>query len=165
MRFAVRAVDRLVEALAVVLLLSLLAAVVLGVIFRQLGDPLAWSDEMAQYLLVWTGFVGWVIATRRRSHIRIDALASRLPGAAQKGLEALVQAAVAALGLGLAVHAVRLIERNWDVEAVSLPVPTGLLYLPLPFVGAVVALQALFELSAVLRGRPLRSASAAEAIT
>ena len=63
--------DRLVEAAAVVLLLAMLAAVFLGVVFRLVGEPLAWSDELAQYLLVWTAFIGWIIASRRRSHIRI----------------------------------------------------------------------------------------------
>ena len=165
MRLLVRTVDRLVEAAAVVLLLSLLAAVVLGVVFRQLGDPLAWSDEAAQYLLVWTGFVGWVIGTRRNGHIRIDVFSSRLPIALQRALEVLTQAGIVALGVGMAVHGYALIGRTWDVEAVSLPVPTAILYVPLPFAGAVVALQALADLFDALSGRPRRAQASAEALS
>jgi TRAP-type C4-dicarboxylate transport system permease small subunit len=165
MRFVLRTADRLVEAAAVVLLLSLLAAVVLGVLYRLIGDPLAWSDEAAQYLLVWTGFVGWVIGTRRNGHIRIDAVSKRLPAGAERVLEAIVQASVLALGIGLAFHAMRLIGRNWDVEAVSLPIPTALLYVPLPFTGAVVALQAAADLVGVLTGKPLRRPHQAEALS
>ena len=58
--------DRLVRYAAVALLLTLLATVVAGVVSRQLNAPLAWTDELAQYLLVWTGFTGWIIAARRR---------------------------------------------------------------------------------------------------
>ena len=58
--------DRRVRAAAVGLLLALLVAVLLGVASRQLNAPLAWTDELAQYLLVWTGFTGWIIAARRR---------------------------------------------------------------------------------------------------
>jgi TRAP-type C4-dicarboxylate transport system permease small subunit len=73
--------DRIVRGAAVALLLSLLVAVLLGVLSRQLNAPLAWTDELAQYLLVWTGFVGWIIAARRRSHIRITVFADKLPRA------------------------------------------------------------------------------------
>ena len=78
--------DRLVYWAAVVLLLTLLAVVVLGVFFRQINQPLAWSDELAQYLLVWTGFVGWIIAARRRSHIRIMVFAEKLPRPVQAAM-------------------------------------------------------------------------------
>lgn len=165
MRLLARLADRLVEAAAVVLLLSLLAAVVLGVLFRLAGDPLAWSDEAAQYLLVWTGFVGWVIAARRRAHIRIDAVASRLPRPARTALEVAIQLALAGFGVALAIHSLRLIGRNWDVEAVSLPVPSAFLYLPLPFAGGAVALQAACDLVAALTGRRVEAVARPEAIT
>ena len=54
--------ERALRFAAVLLLMALLGAVVTGVISRQLNRPVIWSDEMAQYLLVWTGFVGWMIA-------------------------------------------------------------------------------------------------------
>ena len=57
-----RIANRLVEGAAVLLLLAMLGSVFLGVIFRFLNAPLAWTDEMAQYLLVWTAFTGWIIA-------------------------------------------------------------------------------------------------------
>lgn len=164
MRLLVRAADRLLEVAAVVLLLSLLACVVLGVLFRLINDPLAWSDEIAQYFLVWTGFVGWVIATRKRGHIRIEVIATRLPRLGRTGLEVVIQLAMMGFGLAMAWHSLRLIERNWDVEAVSLPIPTGLIYLPLPAVGLIVALQAAGELVLALRGRAAEAASRAEAI-
>ena len=67
MNFFLSIADRLLRWSAVVLLLTLLASVLVGVISRQLNAPVAWSDELAQYLLVWTAFVGWIIASRRRS--------------------------------------------------------------------------------------------------
>lgn len=164
MRLLVRAADRLLEVMAVVLLLSLLACVVLGVLFRLVNDPLAWSDEAAQYLLVWTGFVGWAIATRKRAHIRIDVIAARLPRLGRRGLEVVIQLALIGFGIAMTVHAWRLIGRNWDVEAVSLPIPSALLYLPLPIAGIAVALQGLGELVETLRGRGTTATGKAEAI-
>ena len=78
LEIAGRISGRLVEAAAVVLLLTMLATVSLGVAFRLAGEPLAWSDELGQYLLVWTAFAGWIIASRWRSQIRIGLIVDRL---------------------------------------------------------------------------------------
>ena len=144
--------DRMVRAAAATLLLSLLACVFLGVAFRQFNNPLAWSDELAQYLLVWTGFTGWVIATRRRSHIRISVFADRLPGTARRALEIAIQLAIIAFGAILARYSLGLIERTWDVDSVSLPLTTAVLYLPIPVAGLALMLQAIVEIGDALRG-------------
>ena len=145
--------DRLVRVAAVVLLLTLLVCVVLGVISRQLNAPLAWTDELAQYLLVWTGFVGWIIAARRRSHIRITVIADRLPRIAGQGLEIVTQLAVILFAGVLVRYSFALIERNWDVESIALPVSSAALYIVMPLAGLALILQALADIAAVVSGR------------
>jgi TRAP-type C4-dicarboxylate transport system permease small subunit len=144
--------DGALRVAAVLLLLSLLLAVMTGVVSRQLGDPVSWSDEAAQYLLVWTGFVGWMIGARGREHIRIGALVDLLPGGARRAAEALIQLLCLVFALALLWWGWPLIERNWDVEWISLPLPAGLLYVPVPFAAAVLAGQALLEMTQALRG-------------
>lgn len=145
--------DRLVRYSAVVLLLSLLAAVLLGVLSRQLNAPLAWTDELAQYLLVWTGFVGWIIAARRRSHIRITIFAERLPAGAGRALEILTQAAIIVFAAVLVRYSIGLIDRNWDVESIALPISAAALYVVMPLAGLALILQALAEIADVMAGR------------
>ncbi|BCB18408.1 TRAP transporter small permease [Bosea sp. ANAM02] len=145
--------DRLVYWAAVALLLTLLAVVVLGVLFRQINQPLAWSDELAQYLLVWTGFVGWIIAARRRAHIRIMVFAQRLPRAAQAVLEIATQVAVIVFAGVLLRYSWALVERNWDVESIALPISSAALYIVMPFAALALILQALAEIGDVLAGR------------
>jgi TRAP-type C4-dicarboxylate transport system permease small subunit len=149
-----RLLDRGLRIAAVALLSALLAAVVIGVVSRQAGSPVTWSDEAAQYLLVWTGFVGMMIAARRREHIRITVLVDRLPAQARRGAEVLIQLAVLCFALALLLHGWRLIGRNWDVEWVSLPLPAGLLYVPVPFAALLLAGQALGEIAAALGRGP-----------
>lgn len=153
--------DRLVEAAAILLLLAMLASVFLGVVFRGLNRPLAWSDEMAQNLLVWVGFTGWIIAGRRGSHIRITAILDRIRGRARAAAEIVIQAAVAVLGIVMLVKSPILIERNLDVEWVSLPLSVALVYLPVPIAGAAVILQSAVDIVRVLTGGPPRSIGAA----
>lgn len=147
--------DRALRAAAALMLFSLLACVVLGVISRALNAPLSWTDELAQYLLVWCGFTGWVLASRSRSHIRITTFAERLPKPARRVLEAATQLAVAALGAGLIAYSFGLIGRNLDVESISVPLPAAVLYMPLPLLGLALILQALAELYEALTARRL----------
>lgn len=149
-----RSLDSGLRLAAVALLGALVAAVVIGVVSRQIGSPVTWSDEAAQYLLVWTGFVGMMIAARRREHIRITVLVDRLPAAARRGAEVLIQLAVLGFALALLQHGWGLIGRNWDVEWVSLPLPAGLLYVPVPLAALLLAGQALAEIAAALVGGP-----------
>lgn len=153
MKSLVQISDRIVRAAAVVLLLTLLVTVVLGVLFRQLNNPLAWTDELAQYLLVWTGFTGWIIAARKRSHIRITVFADLLPTGAGRWLEIVTQSAIILFAAILIRYSFGLIERTWDVESIALPITAAALYAVMPLSGIALILQALAEIADVLAGR------------
>lgn len=158
-----RLADRLLMAAATMLLLSLLASVVLGVLTRLVGQPLSWTDEMAQHLLVWTGFVGWIIAARRRSHIRITVLVDRLPARARLVAELAIQMSVILLAGAMLWHSAGLIIRNLDIEWVSLPLSSALLYAPMPVAAAALILQALVDMRAALAGAAPLKANPADA--
>ena len=143
--------DRGINAAAVLLMLSLLVCVGLGVISRQINRPIAWTDEMAQYLMVWTALTGWIIASRNRVHIRITVLLDRLPARLRQGLEIVIRASVILLGFVMLRYSLPLIERNLDVEWVSLPLSVALLYLPVPITGLAVMLYGVTDLMDVLR--------------
>jgi TRAP-type C4-dicarboxylate transport system permease small subunit len=149
-----RLLDRLIRFAAVALLLALLASVITGVVSRQLNRPVPWSDELAQYLLVWTGFTGWMIAARRRSHIRIDIFINRLPRPARLAMELAIQSAVIGFAIAFIWWGWPLIPRSWDIEWVSLPLPSALLYAPIPFAAALIIGQALSEMRLALAGKP-----------
>lgn len=137
---------------AVILLLGVLGCVVAGVVSRQLGMPLSWTDEAAQYLLVWTGFAGMIIAARRRSHIRIDVFIDRLPPLARRAAEIIIQSGVIVFALALLRYSPALIERNLDVEWISVPLSAALLYVPMPIAAAALVASAAVQLVEALRG-------------
>jgi TRAP-type C4-dicarboxylate transport system permease small subunit len=153
-----RLADRLTEAAAVVVLLALLGSVVLGVISRALNEPVVWSDELARYLMVWLALIGWTLATRRRAHIRITIVLDRLPMTAWRAVEAAIQAALAVFGALLVRDGLTLVDRNLDIEAVSMPLPAALLYVPILFAGLATSLQALAQALEVLTGQPASGA-------
>ena len=145
--------DAILHATAVVLMLSMLAVVVLGVAFRAANNPLVWSDELAQYLLVWLGFVGWIIASRRRNHIRITIFIDKLPDRARRTVEIIIQLAIIVFAVVLLWQSYGLIQRNSDVYAVTLPFPSAMLYALLPILGTALITQAGLEIRDVVRGK------------
>lgn len=147
-----RAADTGTRAAAFLLLMALLACVVAGVVSRQIGAPIPWTDEAAQYLLVWTGFTGWILAARKRSHIRIDVIVDRLPEAPRRVAEIAIQFCVIALAGAMLWYGPVLIERNLDVSWISVPLSAALLYVPVPIAAAAVFLQATAQILEALRG-------------
>ena len=147
-----RAADAGTRAAAFLLLMALLACVVAGVVSRQIGAPIPWTDEAAQYLLVWTGFTGWILAARKRSHIRIEVIVDRLPEAPRRVAEIAIQLCVIALAAAMLLYGPVLIERNLDVSWISVPLSAALLYIPVPIAAAAVFAQACAQILEAIRG-------------
>jgi TRAP-type C4-dicarboxylate transport system permease small subunit len=57
--------------LSCALVVALLACVAMGALTRTLGDPLIWTDELSRFLMVWLAVFGWILASRKRLHVRI----------------------------------------------------------------------------------------------
>jgi TRAP-type C4-dicarboxylate transport system permease small subunit len=146
--------DRLLAVAAVLLMLAMLGAVFAGVVFRFVNRPLAWTDELGQYLLVWTGFVGWIIAGNRGSHIRVTALLNRLKGRGRQAAEIAIQLLVAIFGIVLLSRSFGLIGRNLDVMWVSLPLSVALVYIPIPIAGFAILVQSAVGIGRALKGEP-----------
>jgi len=66
--------ERLLEAITVLLIISLAAVVVLGVIYRWAGEALSWYDEIASVQLAWLTYFGASLAALKRAHIGVPGL-------------------------------------------------------------------------------------------
>jgi len=138
--------DRGVEALACIILVALLSSVTLGVVTRALGDPLIWTDEISRFLMIWLAVFGWILANRRRTHVRIRFFQELLPRPAWKAAEFAIQVALLLFGIGVAVFSVGLTVRNFDLEATTVPISFAWMYAPMVLAGIVTAGQALSEM-------------------
>ena len=58
-----------------------------------MNNSVAWTEEVARYLLIALTFIGSAGAVRRGSHIRVEALENALPSGARRALNALQDAA------------------------------------------------------------------------
>lgn len=143
--------DRVMMVIAAVLVVLLLICVTLGIVTRAMGDPLIWTDEVSRFLMLWLAVFGWVLASRRRSHIRIRFFHDLLPPRLWRLAEIVMQAAMTLFGVLVAWYSVHLVTVNFDLEATTVPISISWLYVPMVFAGLVTALQGFSELVESIR--------------
>ena len=113
-RFVIRLCDhlrRVAMGLLVVFGAVMSVIVMLQIFFRfVIYVPLPWSEELARYLMIWTGMVGSFVAMREGRHIGVTMVVNRLPPRAAAWVAVFVQlvtilflAIVAKQGLALAL--------------------------------------------------------------
>jgi len=138
--------DTCLQVFTGVLITVLLGTVTLGIVFRAINDPLSWTDEISGFLMVWLACLGWMIATRHGTHIRIQLLQEMLPETAWRGAEVIIQIGVAIIGGVVAWYSIHLMRVNSDIEAMSVPVSVAWMYAPLLPAGLLTMLQALADM-------------------
>jgi TRAP-type C4-dicarboxylate transport system permease small subunit len=72
------AFERLMEWVVIALMVVLFVEVTLGVVFRMIGRPLVWYDEIASVLLAWLTYYAATLAALKRAHIGFPGLVRSL---------------------------------------------------------------------------------------
>ncbi|GAB2188013.1 TRAP transporter small permease [Roseibium sp. LAB1] len=112
-----------------ILVFWILAVVVFLQFFTRyvLNDSLAWTEEVARYLLILVCFLGSITATRRGAHITLEFLMRMVPPRLAKGLTVLSQtitlgffASMTWIGIGL--------TQKTRQKMISLPIPKAWIY-------------------------------------
>jgi TRAP-type transport system small permease protein len=146
-RSLLRGFDSATAFIACVLVVALLGCVALGVITRGLGDPLSWTDELSRFLMVWLAVFGWILASRKRIHVRIRYLQDLLPVRAHAIVEIVFQIALTLFGVFITWYGVGLVGKNIDLEATSLPISMAWMYVPMMLAGIVTSIQGAREVA------------------
>jgi len=71
--------DRVLETIAVILMVAVTSIVTLGVIYRWVGESLVWYDELASISLCWLTYYGGALAALRGAHIGFSGFVNSLP--------------------------------------------------------------------------------------
>lgn len=141
-----------------VVLFAVLVLVVMWQVFSRqvIQHPSTWSTTVAQYLFVWLTLFSVTLVFGERGHVAVDVLAARLPVAARRATQLVVQIAILAFAvLGLVWGGLRGVLISWDQVIPGIPLSVGQMYLALPIAGILIALFALVDLLRVARGQDL----------
>ena len=133
---------------------AMVALVFVNVLFHVFGGDVAWTTELAEFMMVWVTFLGGAAATRRGAHMRITEFLDKLDGLPRRWADALVQA-LALVVLGLLVwfgYGIADATRNNILTVLDWPMSWQ--YLSLPVGSAVTFVFVAWDLVQIVRGKP-----------
>jgi TRAP-type C4-dicarboxylate transport system permease small subunit len=85
-------IDRVEQALLVILLSSMIVTAFLQIVLRNLfSTGLNWGDPLVRNLVLWIGFIGAALATREGKHINMDIVSRWMPPLGKSLIEFLAQ--------------------------------------------------------------------------
>ncbi|NDV89180.1 TRAP transporter large permease subunit [Aurantimonas aggregata] len=146
-------VDRVLEAVCVVLMLGAAIIACLQVVLRYGFDAaLPWPEEMAIWAFCWSIFLGMAIATGRGAHISIDVVSRFVPAGGRAAHAFLVRSVMVAASIMLVVHGAEYASRAIQVSP-ALQWPMTYFFTAVPVGG----LLNLFFLALPGAGQPLRT--------
>ena len=141
--------DRMLEAVSVILMLVATAIVILQVFCRYvLNASLPWPEELAQFLFVWSVFLGLAILTFRNRHISISLFVPHLSPRTQVWHAVFLRVVAVVACVVLVIHGIDFMKRALQVTP-ALRIPLKYLFLAVPAGGAL----GLVFMSAPLPGR------------
>lgn len=86
------ALDKVLAVASGVLLIGVLFLMTLQIVMRYaFNSPLAWSEEIARYSMVWMAFIGSALAVRKKAHVCVDLIVGAFPAKLQRAVWYLTQ--------------------------------------------------------------------------
>jgi TRAP-type C4-dicarboxylate transport system permease small subunit len=144
--------ERLLEAIVLLLMISLTVLVIAGAAFRYLGSALSWYDETASIGLVWLTYYGSALAALRGAHIGVPGLVNAMPPKARVIATLFAEAVVILFFVLLAIYGVKVLVVLQGETMITLPsVPTMLTQSAVPIGAALFVVAELLRLPDALR--------------
>lgn len=116
-----------------VMMFVMVIVVFLQVLFRFVIDsPLAWTEEMARYLLIWITFLGAAYAMSVKAHPGVEIVVEKLPKRLQKGVLVISTLLSILFFLILITQSIEMIQRSMIQTSPALHLPMGWVYTIIP---------------------------------
>jgi len=126
-----------------VLIMGVMVINVLWQVFTRyiVGNPSAFTDELARYLMIWVGVLGAAYVSGQNMHVAIDLIPSRSSKKTQKKLKTIVNSLIILFAFfALVVGGLRLVFISYQLgqQSAALQIPLALVYIILPISGLLV---------------------------
>lgn len=109
---------RLEDSALALLLAALIVLACVQIVLRNFVDAsIPWGEPLLRILVLWTGLIGAVVASRDHRQISIDAVSRLLPAGARVAARALTSAFAAAVSGAIAFHAARFVITESSYES------------------------------------------------
>ncbi|MGP4105924.1 TRAP transporter small permease [Virgibacillus sp. L01] len=124
-----------------VIMLVLVASVFMQVIFRfAINSPLAWTEELARYSLVWLTFLGAAYAMSQKAHIGVEFFVNLLSGLGKKILQTAATFVSLIFFVLMVFSGYDLVSNTMLQTSPVLEIPMGIVYAAIPVSGLLLTI-------------------------
>ncbi|WP_282173922.1 TRAP transporter small permease [Cytobacillus firmus] len=141
----VDSLNAFIKWILILLFFIMVIVVFLQVLFRfVLDQPLAWTEELSRYLLVWITFLGAGYAVSVKAHPSIELLFEKANQAVRRVLLALSTVLVVFFFYQIIVNSFIFIERSMMQTSPALQLPMGMVYMVIPIASILFVINLLY---------------------
>lgn len=138
-----KGLDRLCMLLLVVITAVMTGSLVIMIFGRNFfNTSFASLEEISRYTFVWLTFIGAAIAFKRKEHMGMDFIVSKLRGKAAKYVEVLQDIFALILFALFIYYGAELAVLNMNVVSLQSGIPMGYVYFIIPISGFIMAVHA-----------------------
>lgn len=149
---AVRNINKVLGLFTNFLLIIMTLAVFAQVIFRfVLEQPLAWSEELSRYLMIWITFLGASLAIEKKAHPMIEIFARLLPGRIQKMVQVIAMLFSSVFYSLLIYFGSQFAARSFGQLTPAMGLPIGYVYLIIPISGVLLLISSFAQIEEIIR--------------
>jgi TRAP-type transport system small permease protein len=137
--------NKAVKWILIFLFIIMVIAVFLQVLFRfVLDQPLAWTEELARYLLIWMTFLGTGYAMSVKAHPSIDLIFEKANKSVKKVLLVLSTALTLFFFWHIIINSFEFIERSMMQTSPALQLQMGYVYTVIPISSVLFVINLLY---------------------
>jgi TRAP-type transport system small permease protein len=141
----VNILNKFIKWILIILFFLLVVVVFLQVLFRfVLEQPLAWTEELSRYLLVWITFLGAGYGMSIKAHPSIEVLFEKVGPSFKKVLNVVTTILIIFFFWQIIVTSFEVIERSMVQTSPVLRIPMGLVYTVIPISSVLFVINLLF---------------------
>ncbi|WP_163851285.1 TRAP transporter small permease [Pseudooceanicola aestuarii] len=137
-------------------MIALVGVITLQIVSRVVFTSVAWTEEVARFLLIWITFLGATLAFQQGRHIAVSMLRDRLPPAPRRIVTGAGCLVVIAFLVTLAVIGWQYSNMQSFQKSPSLRLSMTWVYLVMPFSALVMTVLSVIDLINLLAGRDPR---------
>ena len=126
--------------------------------------PFIWAEEVMQFLNIWVVMLGAAVATRNRTHLKMDAVYTLVPHRARRVLDALAGVLALAVSICVIVQSIQMIQMlaATGQRSVIARLPMNVMYAAIPLGFGCAILFLLLGFWGLFRSRPSAETSRAD---
>jgi TRAP-type C4-dicarboxylate transport system permease small subunit len=155
--------DNICAALCIICLCAMVLLTGAQIICRMYFTALAWSEELARYLLVWSTFLGAGCVYKKLGHISVTLVQGLFPPAVRAAMQITVHVLCGAFFLMATYYGIKYMGLQGRQLSAAMRIPMSWIYLAIPLGCGIMALHVLDFLLRMLRGNGTRQKPAGSA--